>query len=60
MEKYQPVLGLHGHIHESFASDRIGKTQVFNPGSEYTEGVLRGYVIDMSETGLEKSMKVEG
>ncbi|MCH4815666.1 MAG: metallophosphoesterase [Saccharolobus sp.] len=40
-EKFQPLLGLHGHIHESHAIDKIGKTTVINPGSEYTERILK-------------------
>ncbi len=60
IERYQPLLGLHGHIHESFASDRIGKTLVLNPGSEYTEGILRGFIIELTERGVDKFWKVEG
>jgi len=61
IEKYQPLMGLHGHIHESYASDKIGKTIVVNPGSEYMSGILRGFIIDISpEEGLERYWKVEG
>jgi len=60
MEKVQPLLGLHGHIHESPAFDYIGKTLVVNPGSEYTEGILRGYIIDFEKDKIVKYMKVEG
>jgi Icc-related predicted phosphoesterase len=60
IEEYQPLIGLHGHIHESFASDKLHKTPVLNPGSEYTEGVLRGFIIDFSQQGVEKFWKVEG
>jgi len=59
-KKYQPLLGLHGHIHESYASDHVGKTLVVNPGSEYTEGILRGFIIDLNEKGIERWWKVEG
>ncbi len=60
-EKYQPLMGLHGHIHESYASDKLGRTIVVNPGSEYGSGILRGFIIDMSpEKGLETYWKVEG
>ena len=45
LEKYQPVVGLHGHIHESRGSVRFGRTPAFNPGSEYGEGVLRGLIV---------------
>ncbi|MUM64943.1 hypothetical protein D1867_06750 [Acidianus infernus] len=37
---------LHGHIHESRAFDKIGKTIVLNPGSEFSEGILHAaYVV---------------
>ena len=42
IENNQPMLGLHGHIHESKHVAKIGKTVCINPGSEYGEGVLRG------------------
>jgi Icc-related predicted phosphoesterase len=48
IEKYKPLLGLHGHIHESAGFRRIGRTLCVNPGSEYAEGVLRGYLIFLS------------
>ncbi|BFH73743.1 metallophosphoesterase [Sulfurisphaera javensis] len=40
IEEFQPLVGLHGHIHESRGFDKIGRTMVFNPGSEYSEGIL--------------------
>lgn len=45
IEVYQPGLGLHGHVHESRAVARIGRSVIVNPGSEYTEGVLRAALI---------------
>ncbi len=45
IEKYQPLLGLHGHIHESRGVQKIRKTTIFNPGSEYSEGILKGVMI---------------
>jgi len=53
IEKYQPLLGLHGHIHESRSAQKIGKTMCINPGSEYGEGVLRGVVLELSRKGLD-------
>ena len=61
IEKYHPLIGLHGHIHESYASDKIKNTVVVNPGSEYMSGVLRGFIIDITpEKGLERYWKIEG
>jgi uncharacterized protein len=40
IEQSQPLLGLHGHVHESKAAQFIGRTLCINPGSEYTNGTL--------------------
>jgi len=45
--KYQPMLGLHGHIHESSGIRNLGETTLVNPGSEYAEGILRGALIEV-------------
>ena len=47
IQKYQPLLGLHGHVHESRASVTLGHTLCLNPGSEYSDGFLRGAIIDI-------------
>ncbi len=47
IERAEPLLGLHGHIHESRGSSKIGGTLCINPGSEYGEGLLRGAIIDI-------------
>jgi uncharacterized protein len=53
IEKYQPLVGLHGHIHESRSAQKIGRTMCINPGSEYGEGILRGVILDLSKSKLE-------
>lgn len=60
IEKYQPLIGLHGHIHESYGHDQIGNTPVVNPGSEYGEGILRGYIIEVDGGLINNYWKVEG
>ena len=45
IRKHQPLLALHGHIHECSAGIKIGRTLCINTGSEYHEGVLRGSLI---------------
>ena len=60
IEKYQPLIGLHGHIHESYGHDKIGETPVVNPGSEYGEGILRGYIIEIESGKVNNYWKVEG
>jgi Icc-related predicted phosphoesterase len=48
IEEYQPLLGLHGHIHESRGIKKIGRTICVNPGSEYGQGVLNGVIINLT------------
>jgi Icc-related predicted phosphoesterase len=52
IEKYQPIAGLHGHIHECRGAVTIGRTLCVNPGSEYSEGILRGVLIHIADGKL--------
>ncbi len=45
--RHQPVVGLHGHIHESGGRVRLGRTPCFNPGSEYGQGQLQGWIVSL-------------
>ncbi len=58
IEKYQPLLGMHGHIHESVGFRSIGRTLCINPGSEYREGILKGFVINI-DNGTAYASRVE-
>jgi len=49
IEKYQPLISLHGHIHEAKGFAKIGRTLCFNPGSEYQEGILRGVLVQIDK-----------
>jgi len=49
IEKYQPLLGLHGHIHESRGKIRLGRTLCLNPGSSYGEGTLLGALVKLED-----------
>jgi len=60
IEKYQPLLGLHAHIHESAGEIHIGRTLCINPGSEYDRGIFRAYIIDLTKEGVEKHWRVYG
>jgi Icc-related predicted phosphoesterase len=60
IEEYQPFLGLHGHIHESSGSIKIGKTHCVNPGSEYAEGIIRAFFIEFKGDTLIRLQRVEG
>ncbi|TET36082.1 MAG: hypothetical protein E3J72_09580 [Planctomycetota bacterium] len=59
IEKYQPLLGLHGHIHESPGFVHIGKTECLNPGSEYGEGVFKGYLVEIEGDRIVKLQRIE-
>ena len=58
--KHQPLLGLHGHIHESQGVAKIGRTTCINPGSEYGEGVLRGCLVTLSDGAVEGYQMTSG
>jgi uncharacterized protein len=45
--QHQPLLSVHGHIHESRGVKRMNRTLAINPGSVYGDGVLQGAVIDL-------------
>ncbi len=60
IEKYQPILGLHGHIHESPGLVKIGRTQCVNPGSEYSEGILKAYLIELEDGKVKRLQRLEG
>ncbi|MCS7113829.1 MAG: metallophosphoesterase [Nitrososphaerota archaeon] len=60
IEKHQPFLGLHGHIHESSGSLKIGRTYCVNPGSEYAEGILRAFLIEFKGNKIIRLQRIEG
>ncbi len=60
IEQYQPLLGLHGHVHEAKGSINIGRTLCLNPGSTYTEGVLSGYLVTLDKNGIRGFQPVQG
>jgi uncharacterized protein len=61
IEKYQPLISLHGHIHESKGAVKIGKTLAINPGSAYEEGMLMGAIIQLDpKKGIKSYQLVNG
>ncbi|HEV8596652.1 MAG TPA: metallophosphoesterase [Candidatus Dormibacteraeota bacterium] len=61
IEKHQPLLSLHGHIHESKGAVKIGKTLSINPGSAYEEGMLMGAIIQLDAgKGIKSYQLVNG
>lgn len=60
IETYQPLLGLHGHVHEAKGFANIGRTLCLNPGSTYTEGVLSGYLVLLDKDSIRGFQPVQG
>ncbi|MBN2205010.1 MAG: metallophosphoesterase [Thermoleophilia bacterium] len=60
IEKHQPLLSLHGHIHESRGQTTIGRTVAVNPGSEYGEGLLRGALVTLAGDRVENVQLTSG
>ncbi len=61
IETYQPLIALHGHIHESRGIAKLGRTVCVNPGSEYSEGVLHGALLEFDGTkGLKRYQLTSG
>jgi Icc-related predicted phosphoesterase len=55
IERFEPMLSLHGHIHEAAGVRELGHTTAVNPGSEYAQGVLRSAVVDIREGRVESA-----
>ena len=61
IETYQPLISLHGHIHESRGIAKLGRTVCVNPGSEYSEGVLHGALVEFDgKKGLKRYQLTSG
>jgi uncharacterized protein len=60
IRQFQPLLGLHGHVHESRATVKIGRTLCVNPGSEYSEGILRGCLVWLDRGKVRDYMLTSG
>jgi len=60
IEEIQPLLGLHGHIHESSAIRRLGRTIAINPGSDYSTGALNGALITLERDKVAAHQLVRG
>jgi Icc-related predicted phosphoesterase len=56
IEEHQPLLALHGHIHEGKGIERIGKTLCINSGSEYYKGILSGVLVNLEEDRIKGHM----
>jgi len=59
IEEVQPLLGLHGHIHESGGSVKIGRTTAINVGSHDFRRILQNQIEDAASLGYRMNMGVE-
>ena len=61
IERHQPLISLHGHIHESKGAVKLGKTLSINPGSSYEEGLLMGAIVQLdAKKGIKSYQLVNG
>jgi Icc-related predicted phosphoesterase len=60
IDKYQPLIGLHGHIHESRGAQKAKKTLIINPGSEYSEGILKGVIVVLEKNKVKDYVFTSG
>jgi Icc-related predicted phosphoesterase len=60
IEDVQPLLTLHGHIHEAAGHTRIGKTLAINAGSEYAEGIMKAAIINLEPDRIKGHVLISG
>ena len=60
LQELQPLVSIHGHVHEAPGQSKIGRTTCFNAGSEANQGILRGFVLDLGKDKLERAFRVQG
>ena len=60
IQELQPLVTVHGHVHEAGGQSKIGRTTCFNAGSEANQGILRGFVFDLGKDKLERAFRVQG
>jgi uncharacterized protein len=58
IERVQPLVTLHGHIHEAPGHTRIGRTLCINPGSEYAEGIMKAAIINLERDKVKGHMLI--
>jgi Icc-related predicted phosphoesterase len=60
LEQLQPLLSLHGHIHEARGTHRIGRTLCLNPGSEYAEGIMKAAIVNLEPDRVKGYLLISG
>jgi Icc-related predicted phosphoesterase len=58
--EHQPLLSLHGHIHESRGIHRLGRTLCINPGSSYSDWQLQGVIVDLANDEIARYVPTTG
>jgi uncharacterized protein len=56
----QPLLGLFGHVHEARGCTSLGQTLCANPGSDFSNGKLFGFLAVLRGAKVENWMLTEG
>ncbi len=65
IEEYPPIVGLHGHVHESGGIDYVqcksgSSVPVLNPGSDYNAGILRGIIVELEGGSMKRYTFTKG
>lgn len=60
IQELQPLVSVHGHVHESAGQSKIGRTTCFNAGSEANQGILRGYIFDLAKDKVMRAFRLQG
>lgn len=60
VEEVQPLLSLHGHIHEARGIQKLGRTVALNPGSEYAEGIMKAAIVNLEPERVKGYMLISG
>jgi uncharacterized protein len=60
IEDTQPLLSLHGHIHEARGVHWLGRTLALNPGSEYAEGTMKAAIVNLEPTRVKGYLLISG
>ncbi|HET6379776.1 MAG TPA: hypothetical protein VFH63_01910 [candidate division Zixibacteria bacterium] len=60
VEEVQPLLSLHGHIHEARGIQKVGRTVALNPGSEYAEGIMKAAIVNLEPTRVKGYLLISG
>jgi uncharacterized protein len=60
IEEFQPLVSVHGHIHESRAEAMVGQTLAINPGSDYATGHIHGALVELRKGRVRTHQLVSG